>query len=450
MHMKSCPAQRLPLPLIALLIGACTPESSSLDGFTATTDDAITTLVHVSGTTDTAATVTVDYGLTDAYGSSLALSTSAASEHAGTLLGLKADTDWHWRVRAMVDGVEQVGPDNVARTGSLPDDLPPLASATMTAERPAEAAFLVTSYFETMSATSYPLVLDAQQNVVWFAELEGQVLEARISRDRLAMVMVVKPFGPSEGDGVDSRFVRMPLDGSPTTEWVAPGAHHAFVETDSGFALVAGDLRNIDGKDVQGDMIVEIDADGNLTTIWNAFDHLEVVENDGWSMEPADWTHANGIDLNAAGTEYLLSLYRMDTVYAIDRRSGATLYSVGAEGQMRLDADGTFGPQHGPRWTDDGIVMFDNHYGGQSRILGLTLDFQNHAAPTAFAFAPQPFDVSVMGAVDLLPESGQVLSTWGEEGWIYRTEQDGTVLEQMTFGSLGVVGDITAVPSLYP
>jgi uncharacterized protein GlcG (DUF336 family) len=89
--------------------------------------DAGPTYATVAWRTDRAASSTVEYGLTDAYGE-VANADGAVTEHVVTIAGLSPETQYHYRVRSRTEGGAQAASeDRVLVTPGLADLMPPVA-----------------------------------------------------------------------------------------------------------------------------------------------------------------------------------------------------------------------------------------------------------------------------------------------------------------------------------
>src|SRR5262249_17990239 len=126
---------------------------------------------------------------------------------------------------------------------------------------------------------------------------------------------------------------------------------------------------------VQGDVLVDLDPNGNPVWAWNAFDYLSVTRH---LMGLPDWTHANAIVYNPADGNLMISMRHQSWIVGIDYQNGAgsgrVLWRLGQAGDFALaggDPSQWFYAQHfpniiqsnGPQIT---LAIFDN---GNLRIL---------------------------------------------------------------------------------
>lgn len=443
----------LPLRLLALLAApllACRGPLGGPEEATATVDPDIATVVHVAWDMPEAATAWVEYGPTDAYGAEtppVALAPGAAS---ATLLGLRPDATWHWRLRLRDGDREWIGEDATVATGSLPGDLPEIEVANT---RRAPARFVVTSaVVATDEVGAAAMVLDDTGAIVWYWIAPwGRVPAARPSIDGTALHVLV------EGeDGAESAIVRVPLDGGDETWFDAPGAHHDFQELPDGtLAWIAYTVRDVRGENVVGDLVVERSPDGETRVAWDAFATLPVERNDGWNSAYygglPDWTHGNGLSWDEGDDAWLVSLYSTESVVKADRSTGAVVWELGGErSDFAFVGDDGFGPQHAPVPVDGGLLLFDNGGDSASRVVQYALDEEGGTATPAWSWAdPEGARTFVMGGAR--PFAGGVsLSGWGDAGDVIGVNEEGAVVWRVAMEPGTVVGRVTGLDTLTP
>lgn len=164
---------------------------------------------------------------------------------------------------------------------------------------------------------------------------------------------------------------------------------HDAIRLPNGHTLVLGSvervLNDVQGPEpvnIVGDMVIDLDANLQVTWTWNTFDHLDVTRRAvldekctpvtagcpplSKAREANDWTHANTIDYGPADGSLLLSLRNQDWVVKIDYSDGSgngdVLWRLGRGGDFPdpPGADPWFSHQHDARFEGDQLVVFDN------------------------------------------------------------------------------------------
>lgn len=310
-----------------------------------------------------------------------------------------------------------------ANTGSLPAEIPPV---DVIEDGPLEPGFVAGSWLESPDEGSGAIVLDQAGRVVWYDLRDDVGTISVIHKVEGGFLYLVT----SHSYLPDAHAVYVSSDGRDRELFPLPLAHHDILPLPSGgFAAVVGEVREVDGENVLGDTIVEVDEDGTQRTIWNAFDHFEVVPNDGWGAlaypEGADWTHANGLAYDENSDTYLISMFRCECIVAVDRESGGNDWILGGE-DSSFAVDDPFGPQHSPDWTAEGVAMFDNGYDmSVSRLAEYAIE-GGEATLTWSWEHPDGYVTAVLGDFDRQADGGH-LSSWGTLGEIIYARADDTV-----------------------
>ncbi|MBM4367004.1 MAG: aryl-sulfate sulfotransferase [Deltaproteobacteria bacterium] len=331
----------------------------------------------------------------------------------------------------------------VAQTGSLPVEIPPF---TVVDDGPLAPRFVLTSWLESPDEGSGVVVLDAAGRVVWYDLVEGVGTVAFLHKVDGGVLYLVATHSYLP----EAHAVWLSDDGRDRVTYPLPMAHHEILPLPGGgFATLVGEARQVDGEDVVGDTIVEVAEDGTQRTIWNAFDHFEVEENEGWGVqaypEGADWNHANGLAYDEATDRYLVSILRCTCVVAVERATGDIDFIVGGP-DSDYAVDDAFGPQHAPGWTDDGLSMFDNGYDlGVSRLAEYTLAGDEATLRWQWQH-PGGYVTAVLGDFDRL-DDGSHLSSWGTLGEIIYVEADDTLSWRVDVEPLHVLGQVEGFES---
>ncbi len=452
-----------PLPLILLLVAGCTPTPAD-DNTTATDDDdapapwtggtpsgagdpwvafeleaevseVVTTVVTVRFSVDVSEVdaARIEFGPTGDCGRTANALPTGDGGYEAVLLGLKPATEVF--LRAAVDVHERTSRSALvsATTGDLPVDLPEIDLAAQDPDAALDG-YLLTSI---VSAPSWPVVLDADGDVVWWHRVDATwtpsfIPRLRLGADGRTFVYLATPEPVEEDDPKHNVLVRVSADGIDQEIVDVEHAHHDFVVLDDGaLGLVENDTREVDGEPVDGDRIVELAPDGTRHEVFTVWDHLQYEPYEG-PIPMVGWTHANAIDL--VGDIYYLSLHNLDAIVAVDRDTGDLLAQAGGEGGDYALPDGSthlFDWQHQFQVLDDGLLVFDNgpFLAPESRLVEYAL--VDGAAEVVWDHRADPaLYVYVLGDVTRLPDD-TTLATWSSAGRIEQVDPTGATLLQL-------------------
>jgi outer membrane protein assembly factor BamB len=230
--------------------------------------------------------------------------------------------------------------------------------------------------------------------------------------------------------GYHTTLTEVDWDGNVVWEYVNRAQHHDFHRLENGNTLVPEwvelpeDLhRKVRGGYAKprerlprliGDDIVEITPEQKEVRrihTWKLLDPLRDRIDAG--TRRWEWTHVNGIDVNAAG-DIVFSARNCDRVAVID----------GASGKLRSKLDKSHG-QHNPTWLKNGNVMvFDN---GHDASKVLELDPASGEVVWTYRASPsqQFFSGHISGASPMA--SGNVLVCEGTSGRLFEVTRTGEV-----------------------
>jgi hypothetical protein len=412
--------------------------------------------VVVSFHTTAATFARVEFGPDTSYGMSTPLSADADADHDVALLGLPTGETAHYRVVVSTeDGTLVYGEDHTVDVDEGPSTLPELD--VMTPAAGAWGDWTLTT-FDRVGDTveGGAMILDAAGNIVWYyLPGDGFVFSAELTPDGTTVVLLIT----NQSDPEDARVEFVALDGSSVEQFPTPRAHHALaIAPVEGvrFAYIASVVEEWEGSPVVGDRIVEVADDGTEREVWNAFDHLLVIQHDQWENgfypDGADWTHANGLSYDADSDTYVVSLYYEDTVVDLARSTGDTVWQFGFEATDFVFMDDVgFAHQHAPELHGDTLYLFDNNVGGTpSRLVEYQLDAAQHTARAVWEWTcPEGARVGVLGDVDVLP-TGQVASAWGDMGQLAILDRDGSIAERIDVEAGVISPTIQQFQSFYP
>ncbi len=435
--------------LVASVAVCCIVSCGGSDGgapenISARLSDAISTVVKVSFRTSEPATAYVEYGPTESLGSRTPLEGAASTAHEQDLLGLEADTTYYYRVVTTGEGGSASGTLSI-RTGDLPLGMPPLS---LTGE--GHDGFVLVPV---LGATTAVLVIDADGKIVWYHEDDRDLdfYRARLSVDRKSILYNAASISgtPSEA----SELVRVSLDGTQTLSVPLPLLAHDFVEHPDGtLGAMVVEYRDFDGKTLRGDEIVEVDPEGEISTVWSAWDCFDPATTPGDDIE-LGWTFANALDYDPEEEAYYLGMRNFSSIVKIDRASGACEWVLGTFGGTFDFAPGSahFLHQHQFEVRQNHILVFDNDgsSGDESRVLEYELDFEANVATEVWRYtADPPVYTFVLGEPARLAD-GDTFVNWSAAGQMERVSPDGTSKWKLNSGVGYAFGFDTLAKDLY-
>ena len=293
------------------------------------------------------------------------------------------------------------------------------------------------------------LIIDDQGRIVWDGiNPEGvSPISARFSRDGTRVLT-------NSELGIYSH----PLDGTAPTLYPGTGAHHDFAELPDGhIATISSETREVDGEQLLGDTVLELDGEGNQEVIWNIWDHLEelnLMDGHGVDWDSQDIAHANALTYDDATDELVIGLPGAVSVLRFKRESGETTWMVGPEavGQIVMPGLEDWRLHHKIALTDDGYFIFVNNRLSDncSTVWRVTVDAENGTAEMSDEMGKEEcYTTFALGDVHMISEE-RMQVIWTTSGVIEERNLAGDVLWSLhnDFGSGLGYGDFRT--SLYP
>jgi len=372
------------------------------------------------------------------------------------LIGVEPDSTIH--ARAVVEGSDGrwTSDEMTADTGSVPVDLPGIALDRDVHDLDAaDDGFLLLTTIPGGSS-----IVATTGNRVWWLGLafadEFVTTRTRLARDGRSVLYLTWNALPRGGPVSDERNIhRVSFDGTSVESVPVPMAHHDFVELPDGtLATLQFDLLPVDGEEIYGDRIVEIDPDGEPTEVWRLWDSLEFTMDDVHE-DGTRWGHCNALDYEPLEDAYYVSALYFDTIFKIERATGDVLWQLGgadSDFEMTTGEGDWFDGQHQFQLLADGILVFDNGPNGEteSRTAEYALDHGAGTAALRWEHHPVPaLGVYFYGDVGRLP-SGNTLINWSAAGRVEQVAADGDVVWRIEtrLGAGFGYGDL--VEALYP
>jgi hypothetical protein len=264
----------------------------------------------------------------------------------------------------------------------------------------------------------YTVILDERGGPVWYKRNDVRLLDAKVTQSGSISLTSVGQFFGTATDDVSRRFYDLAgnlLDDRRISDPSLPVDHHDYIDLPGGSgAFVSYPLRhdvdltalgagfNVDDAVVDG-AIVETDADGDVTWMWNSANHFpddasRYPQRFARYPSPAEVTnggevdivHINSIDRVDDGSgDYIVSARHLDTVFRVSRSTKDVIWTLGPaistdDDAQRLelvgDPLGGSMRQHDARFDDGVLTMFDNHTAaasGSARAVAYEIDTSN-------------------------------------------------------------------------
>jgi len=348
------------------------------------------------------------------------------------LFGLTPGAINHARVEVTAaDGTIALGEDLLVRCDALPAEVP--SFTTVSGSSPAGGYLLVSAVRLNSGVFA---VIDHAGRLWWYRQTTAlgdfrQTSDGNFifyDDDRRAF-REVTPAGSSVRTWTDP----LSTDGADDHELQPLADHHAL--------LLGSNVRAVDGGSIIENTVVEMDGAGALVSRFALGDRIgldETTANVSFVRSPVDTQHANCIEILLDGN-LLVSLRHTDTVYKLDRRSGAILWRLGGTRSDFTFVDDPlngFSHQHFPRRLPNGnLLVLDNgnlHTPPRSRVVEYRLDEASRTATQVWEHRHTPELFSVCcGSATRLP-SGNTLTAWGSTGVVEESDPASTSLWELT------------------
>ena len=286
---------------------------------------------------------------------------------------------------------------------------------------------------------------------------KGQLLYLRAAKGEVSTSNWMATFAPIKYLGQDTiMYVGDPetsthfwnLKTNVTTDFPNVYGHHDVIynPTTQTFLTLWSYVRQIDGKNVLMDSIVELDKMGNPIWTWDTYTNGHFGLNDECPCNETtvvnnqtviDLTHANSLQWDFKTNIIYMNMRALDTFCKINKTTNQTIWCLGKHGNFTL-----LGPNgqhvqslwyHGHDVQEvkpDVFSMFDNDYdnttnatnpcpanyeqmNGHSRMLEITVNEQNMTAWESWSWAaPREYFTPFWGSLDHLP-NGDWLAAFG-------------------------------------
>ena len=306
------------------------------------------------------------------------------------------------------------------------------------------------------TSTSFSLTPDAYLVVM---NTKGQLLNLRATKGDIHLSNFMATYTPVKYMGRDTlMFEGEPdttthfwnLKTNATTDFANIYGHHdmIFNPITGTFLTLTSSVRQIDGKNVLMDTIVELDKKGNTLWSWDTYANGHFSLNDECPCNDTtivnnqtviDLTHSNSLQWDFQTNIIYMNMRHLNTFCKINKTTNQTIWCLGEHGNFTLlGPDGKQVPNlwyhaHDVREVQpDVFSMFDNDYhnttnpanpcpatfeetNAHSRMLEITVNEKNMTAWTSWSWtAPREDWTPYWGSLDKLP-NGDWLADFGAQ-----------------------------------
>ena len=359
-------------------------------------------------------TAWVEFGTDTNYGRQTSVVSDAVSGSLGPevdilVAGMRPETTYH--MRAHVDGPNGswVDQDQTFVTGAIPpaQSLPQFTVTRPSSTASPAAGVEALSLVNTSTTGLQGVVTDLDGNVIWYCPgeaipfkpmqnghfmfMRGNALEEVDLACNSIRTVTVDQLNQS----LQAHLLQDPSYSFPTLD----ALHHDMLALPNGHWIALGQItKSVTANgygtlDVAGDVLTDIDPNGDVVWAWSAFDHLDINRH---LFGLPDWTHSNALVYTADGN-LLLSMRGQSWILKIDYADGAgkgdILWRLGQDGDFAIsggDPSKWFYAQHYPAilnvsGSKTTLSVFDN---GNFRIdSGLVACGSSSSAPACYTRA---------------------------------------------------------------
>ena len=276
--------------------------------------------------------------------------------------GMKPQTTYHMRAHVNWQGGEWVDQDQTFKTGAIPSSqlLP-----TFTVTRPTPTSGTQAGGNVIWYCPGAAIPVKSIANGHYLLNSYSDWIEVDLACNTIRDVSIAQ--------------VNQSLQASGYSFGPLYAFHHDILVLPNGHWIILGDVykefTDLPGypgtTNVLGDVLVDVDLNGNVAWAWSFFDHTDVIPVTRHLQGLPDWTHSNALIYTADGN-LLLSVRHQSWILKIDYSngtgSGNILWKLGDEGDFTLlggDTSQWFYAQHYPNILSENgsqttLAVFDN------------------------------------------------------------------------------------------
>ncbi len=358
-------------------------------------------------------------------------------------------------VAVIEDGA--AGGSAVLETPALPSWAPDLDVAV---DDPALQASGLTLVPLVLDAPAGVLLIDGRGRPVWaWPPVDGTELATRARLSLDGRHILFNAAAPNADDPGLIQRVSL-ADGTAETVMIN-GLHLDFAEyTDGGYLGLSWEIRELEGRRILADTVVERDPSGAERVVWSAWDWFEPDLTRAWprsypaDLDVEDWTHINGLSYDPVEDAVYLTMTFNNGVAKLDRASGELLWVVADQyGNVRPTTPGLVELPHSAERTDTGDVLVFNRGDlsdvstGSAWVVEIDVDTSAGTASEIWSYEPpDPLVVGFLGSAARL-DNGNTLISWSSAGRLEEVTADGEVALQLGTALGSAFGFASRIPA---
>jgi hypothetical protein len=373
----------------------------------------------------------IEFGRDTNYGMEAPVTPAEGPNFRTLLLGMKQDTEYHFRIVVTGPGGDCAGPDQTITTDFLPSGLPVVRVEPATAAG-TYGGYLITGRYSQMGGMAPAYILDADGEYVWAYQVASDVTGARMSYDGKHM-WINKANVPNGGSNVH----RVAMDGSTDenlSDKFSGQNHQMTVLPDETVGFYAYGSQCDDVKEY------------NPTT-----GAVRTVVNSQMAHGASAPCHLNAIEYSPEDDTYVFSDLENDNITKVKRSDGSTVWVLGGDTADFTGQGATWQTQHGIDVLGVDRILFFNNQGdnGGSTAIEMLLNLDGMTASRAWTYTANPsIRNDIMGDVQRL-DNGNTIVAYSTRGIVHEVNAEGMLLQALTWGSSGQFGYIQKRKSLY-
>ena len=435
-------------------------------------------VVNVTATTESDASLTLQYALADSDAWVSHPEVSTGTDHSWTVLGVKTGKEYDFQLVATES--DERSATQTHRVAASDPSVPVFTLRNFQSELACDSGgYLLLSYLG--NRNSGLAILDRDADIVWsvpFANTNVQLSRTRPSRIGQDILYTTADGARLEQIG---EHVRQPLDGSAPEVLSSPRSHHDFVELPDGSLawLAYPEFEPYDNCSVGTslpDPVMDVALDRIET---GTFGGTPAISYDMWTDYPRslncsvddedflapqnafDLSHSNSIAYRISDDAFFHMSRWQDAFYKVDRTSGELVWELGGQHNDFMPAKGQdaaelFNHSHMSEIWDGGLLIFNNNdFGpdapGPSIIQEYRLDENAMTWEVVWSWTSDQGFEALLGDARRMPYStcDNLIVSLSGSGVVRELTRDGEFAWAVTAPLGNVTSRVTWIPNIY-